>query len=248
LKPVFPRAVVVAFVLAQGFLAGTVNFSVARAAGVKAVLIAGDGSLPVFDNAVSAMERMLRGGGVEDIHRLTANKALVARGAAALATPENILATIAAMRPGPGQTCLVYATSHGAEGVGLVLSATDEALDPTALDAALLRGCGNAPTAIVMSGCFSGIYAEPPMTRPNRIILTAARPDRSSFGCQAGRVFTVYDQCLLNAVADGGRWVLANVLTKTCVMREERREAEKPSEPRAWFGDQVRYLTVPGTG
>ena len=66
-------------------------------------------------------------------------------------------------------------------------------LDPVRLDRALAQGCGEAPTVVVLSGCYSGIFARPPMTRPNRVILTAARIDRPSFGCSIEDQFTEFD-------------------------------------------------------
>ncbi len=216
--------------------------------GYDTVLIAGDGSLAVFDNAVSGVAtRLAAMGGASParVRRLSASPDVIATQGARAAIPENILQTVAGMHPAPGRACFVYATSHGAEGFGFVLGLTDEFISPQALDAALRQGCGDAPTAVVISACFSGIYARPPMTRPNRIILTAARPDRSSFGCHAGRVFTVYDRCLLAAFDVGGTWKQAYALIRRCVAVEERRERVVPSEPQAWFGAAVADMALP---
>jgi hypothetical protein len=139
----------------------------------------------------------------------------------------------------------VFATSHGGKNEGLWLSASEDFLTPRALDQALLAGCGDAPTAVVISACFSGIFAQPPMTRANRIVLTAARPDRTSFGCHAGRTYTVYDQCLLAAFARSGSWKAAYASIRTCVAAEEEREQVTPSEPQGWFGAEVADLPLP---
>jgi hypothetical protein len=214
----------------------------------KTVLIAGDGSLAVFDNAVNAMANRLRAAHTSsgaDMQILSGSKQVINAGFARAATPENIVAALQHMRPRPGQGCFVYATSHGAEGFGIVLGLTDEAIDPKDLDEALQQGCGNAPTAIVMSGCFTGIYAHPPVTRPNRIILTAARPDRTSFGCHAGRTYTVFDKCLLDSFDQAGDWKQAFATARSCVSAEERRGHVIPSEPQAWFGSGVADLPLP---
>ena len=68
----------------------------------------------------------------------------------------------------------MYATSHGVKGEGLYLSSVDEVLTPGELDTALRVGCGEAPTVVVISACYSGQFTQSPMTRPNRVILTAA--------------------------------------------------------------------------
>jgi hypothetical protein len=98
---------------------------------------------------------------------------------------------------------------------------------------------------VVISACFSGVFAQWPMTRPNRVVLTAARPDRTSFGCAAGRVYTAYDKCLLDALDAGGTWPRAYTSVKACVVAEEKRNDAFPSEPQAWFGSAVANLPLP---
>jgi hypothetical protein len=211
----------------------------------KVVLIAGDDSIRVFDNAVSGLRARLllrQGFTPAAITRLTA---FPHHAGAPQATLTNVVDTIADMHPAPGQACLVYATSHGVRDGGLYLSASDGPLSPLALNLALNAGCGDAPTIVIISACFSGQFAQPPMTSPNRIILTAARLDRTSFGCQAGRIYTVYDQCFLSAFDAAADWHEVYDLTKTCVAGEEDREHVLASEPQAWFGPYVTNLPLP---
>ena len=218
----------------------------------KAVLVAGDARLPVFDDAVNDVAAWLRERDrvpPGDIQRLSAAPAVVAQEGARPASLDNVLNAVASMRPGAGQGCFVFATSHGAQGYGLVLNADGrEALNPQALDRALVRGCGIAPTVVVASGCFTGIFAQPPMTRANRIVLTAARSDRTSFGCGAGRAYTVYDRCLLDALDAGGTWRQAYGAVRRCVASEERKGDFVPSEPQAWFGPAVADMRLPTAG
>jgi len=204
----------------------------------KVVLIAGDDSLPVFDNAVAGLRARLVtiSRGRAEIRQLSATPSLVAQHVARLATLSHVVSAISAMRPSAGQGCFVFATSHGVRQAGLYLSVRDEVLTPQALDGALARGCGDAPTVVVISACFSGAFATGPMRRPNRIVLTAARADRTSFGCQAGRDFTVYDRCFLDAVDHAATWPRAYALIKACVSAEETLQDVTPSEPQAWFG------------
>jgi hypothetical protein len=82
------------------------------------------------------------------------------------------------------------------------------------------------------------------MTAPNRIILTAARADRSSFGCAADRTYTVYDACLLGALPHAASWRAVFAETKDCVQRRERQDNETPSLPQASFGAAVRHLPL----
>ncbi len=209
----------------------------------KIVLIAGDDSLPVFDNAVQSVQADLAAGGAgaRDIVALSA----AATGADS-ATLDHVLAAVAAMHPAPGQGCLVFATSHGGKHAGLYLADGDSFLTPSALDAALAQGCGAAPTVVVISACYSGSFTQPPMARPNRVVLSAARPDRSSFGCGAGRTYTVYDACLLKAWRPGVAWQQVFAVVKGCVRNEELIERVRASEPQGWFGARAAGLTLPG--
>jgi hypothetical protein len=214
-------------------------------AAYKVVLIAGDSSLKVFDNAVISFRTGLLSRQGVTAAGITRLSAVAAGRGVGRATLGNVLDAVARMRPAAGQGCLVFATSHGVRDGGLYLSAGRGALPPFALHRALEAGCGDAPTVVVVSACFSGQFALPPMTAPNRIILTAARPDRTSFGCQAGRIYTVYDQCLLGAFDAASDWREVYEITKTCVADEEDREQVVPSEPQAWFGAEVADMRLP---
>ncbi len=216
-------------------------------AGPDVVLLAGDGSLPVFDNAADAVERRLAAlsDGRASVTRLSASTEFLARHHGHPATLDQVLSAIGGMRPASGQGCLVFATSHGVRHEGLYLSMGNDVLTPGELDRALLHGCGRAPTIVVVSSCFSGSFVKPPMRRANRIILTAARADRTSFGCGAGRVYTVFDQCLLGALDRESTWKMVHVSVRRCVRAEERREDVTPSEPQAWFGAKVADTLLP---
>lgn len=209
----------------------------------KAVLVAGDASAGVFDNAVRAMDAALVARGVSpaDIARLSASPGANERGA----TLAGVLGAVAAMKPGAGQGCLVFATSHGTQGTGLVLSRSREFLTPGSLDSALAEGCGPAPTVVVVSGCYTGPFTGAPMAAPNRVVLTAARADRPSFGCRPGREFTFYDRCLLIALDTAADWAGLQEGTRACVRRTERAARLTPSEPQLFVGAAVAGLQVP---
>lgn len=218
------------------------------AAGWKVVLVAGDGSLPVFDNAVRRMGAHLRdGAGVpaSGIQRFSSDPAALARDGVQPASLDRVLGAVAGINPAAGQGCLVYATSHGVPSHGLALSLTGEVLTPDALDRALTAGCGDAPTVAILSGCYTGVFVRPPLARPNRVVLSAARADRPSFGCGAGYEYAVFDRCLLDAVERGGDWRRVYGAVRGCVTEAERRGGFPPSEPRAHFGPDVDGLPVP---
>jgi len=209
------------------------------------VLVAGDTAQPVFDNAVEAVDLWLGEHGVplSEIHRLAAS-ARPRDPTIEPATLKRVLDRIASLHARPGDGCFVFVTSHGAPGQGIYLSRDDEMLRPDALARALDTGCGVQPTVVVISGCYSGSFARGAMAKPNRIILTAARADRPSFGCAAERTYTVYDACLLGALPHAETWRGVFADTKACVMTREHELDAEPSHPQASFGAAVRNLPL----
>ena len=209
----------------------------------KAVLVAGDDAQAVFDNGVARMAERLAVAGVQ-ARRLAASDRAIAAGAAP-ATLSNVLAEIGAMDARRGEGCFVFITSHGLQRRGLVLARAKEVLSPAALDRALEQGCGPAPTVVVASGCYSGAFAAAPMARPNRIVLTAARPDRPSFGCGADFTYTYFDECFFDSLEISPNWQAAYFQTRDCVGRREATLKERPSDPQGYFGTAVASLPLP---
>ncbi len=217
----------------------------ARGGGWQVVLAAGDDAEPVFDDATRALAQRLAAAGVPtaDIHRLSADPAQLHRGVEP-ATAETLLRRIAGLPARRGDRCFVFLTSHGKYGAGLWLELSHRALHPEQLAQALSQGCAAVPTVVIVSGCYTGSFAAGAMAKPNRIILTAARRDRPSFGCQVGRTYTFFDQCLLGALPDAASWQAVFRETSLCVSRKERALGERPSEPQAYFGAAVATLKV----
>ena len=209
-------------------------------AGWKAVLIAGDNHEPAFDNAVDAMAEKLKGFGVprSDITILKATA-----DASHAATQSNIRRAFAQLRPGPADGCFVFITSHGGEGRGLVMVRDSNFLSPGELGGLLDGACASRPTVVVASGCYSGSFAEgSAMPAANRAILTAARDDRPSFGCNAGRQYTVFDQCLLGSLERGIRWRDLMGRIRECVSARELLMRAGTSDPQISIGSTVANL------
>jgi Peptidase C13 family len=211
----------------------------------QVVLAAGDDAQPVFDNATSEMRRRLTATGVPagNIHRFSASEAEVGTGAEP-ATAEFLLRRVAELPARPGDRCLIFLTSHGERGAGLWLARSERALTPNELARALSRGCAAVPTIVIVSACYSGGFARGKMAKPNRVILTAARGDRPSFGCQVHRTYNFFDECLLGVLPQSATWHAVFDGADRCVRRMERALSARPSEPQAYFGATVAGLTV----
>jgi hypothetical protein len=83
--------------------------------------------------------------------------------------------------------CLIYFTSHGTPD-GIVIG--DTILGPAQMHDMVNSACGTRPSVIVMSSCYSGQFVAA-LQGDSRVVMTAARPDRTSFGCgELGRRFS----------------------------------------------------------
>ena len=225
---------------------GWLGAAPAGAAGTwQVVLAAGDDAQPVFDNATHEMNRRLAAAGIPpgNIHRLSASAPELAAGAEP-ATAELLLRRIAELPARPGDQCLIFLTSHGERGSGVWLARSNRALTPDELARALSRGCSAVPTVVIVSTCYSGSFATGKMAKPNRVILTAARGDRPSFGCQAHRTYNFFDECLLGALPKAATWRSVSDAADRCVRGMEHVLGVQPSEPQAYFGGAVAALKV----
>jgi hypothetical protein len=212
----------------------------------RALAAAGEDNAPVFDNAVDKMAETLAVRNVYPVDRFTSDPALQ-RPDRAITTADNMAAALRAAPPKPGQGCLVFLTSHGSPR-GLALTDdldNDRTLSPSALGHILDEGCGSAPTVAIVSGCYSGIFIGAMTEAPNRIILTAARDDRTSFGCGFEFQYTYFDDCMFEAWPTSQTWVALYRAIQICVRAKERDVNAIPSEPQAYFGDQVANLALP---
>lgn len=235
-------------VVACGAIAGAMRLAVAQdSAGTprswSVFLVAGDTAAPVFDNAVARFRSLLHGHTIASIHSFSADDSRVAAGD--VATVDNITAALAQLPRRPDAGCLVFITSHGGRD-GVVLKADldyEQRLSPVRLGDMLDNSCGTRPTVAIISACYSGIFLDD--AAPNRIILTAARSDRTSFGCGADFDYTYYDSCLLDAWPHAANFHLLYETIVRCVREKERKLGVTPSEPQASFGDEVSNLPIP---
>ena len=137
--------------------------------------------------------------------------------------------------------CLVYFTSHGAPQGVLV---GNQLLPPQLMDAMVTDACGNRPTVVIISACFSGVFV-PVLAGTNRMVLTAARPDRSSFGCSESDKYPYFDACMLRVLPDVHDFVALGPKVQACVaQREVETGMSPPSEPQLFIGPQLRF-TLP---
>lgn len=135
--------------------------------------------------------------------------------------------------------CLFYLSSHGAPDGAVV---DDKILPPGVLDAMLNKTCGARPTVVVISACFSGVFV-PTLARNNRMILTAARPDRTSFGCGEADKYPYFDDCFLQSMKGAHDFPGLGRAVQACVARKEiETNARPPSEPQLFVGGTLKPI------
>jgi hypothetical protein len=135
--------------------------------------------------------------------------------------------------------CLIYVSSHGAP-QGILLG--DIIMNPGMLANAIDGVCGDRPTVVVLSACFSGVFV-PVMEAPNRMILTAARPDRTSFGCGVDNRYPFFDDCFLQVLPQSSDFADLAPRVQACVAQRETTEGmSPPSEPQVWVDPGFRPM------
>ncbi len=135
--------------------------------------------------------------------------------------------------------CLFYISTHGSP-EGVILG--QQMLRPQLLAALVNDACPSRPSVVVISACFSGVFI-PPLQDKNRLILTAARPDRASFGCGEDDKYPFFDDCFLAVAPSARDFAALGAAVQACVARREKETGAEPaSEPQVWIGPALRPM------
>jgi hypothetical protein len=210
----------------------------------KAALMTGDDSIDAFDNARKTLKSEFLQMGVlpGNIKELSMNPVERKRGSLPSSTV-NLAEALQDLSVGEQDACLIHMTSHGSPQGFYLRNAPP--MTPETLNRVLDRACGERPTVVLVSACYSGVFATPSMQKKNRIILTAARQDRTSFGCSAENQYTYWDSCLIDSLPTAESWKSLYGTIQRCVQTKESQGHFKPSLPQAYFGEEVSDLTIP---
>lgn len=132
-------------------------------------------------------------------------------------------------------------SSHGSEEP--LLSVTNGSLPLRDLTgetlAEALRESGIKWRVIVISACHAGAFIEP-LQDENTIVITAARADRSSFGCADDRDLTYFGEAFFrDALPEAASLRDAFEKAKALIEKREKEEGVEASLPQAYFGEQL---------
>lgn len=142
----------------------------------------------------------------------------------------------------PDQDILVLdLTSHGDEEHNLLVD-----MDPLPLDqigAADLAGIlARQPfkwKVVVVNACYSGGFVKP-LQGPGTLVMTAARSDRSSFGCGSDSKITYFGRAwLIDALNRTPDFIAAFRLASGEISQWERQDKLTPSEPQIAIGTGI---------
>jgi Peptidase C13 family len=135
---------------------------------------------------------------------------------------------------------LLFITTHGLPGRLAIeypgLGLRD--LEPKVL-LQLLDDAGIKHRVLVISACYSGSFL-PTLTNPDTLVMTAARADRTSFGCSNEREWTYFGDALFNR-ALRSTFSFADAFQSAKVDVQEWEAAAKfvPSEPQIAIGARI---------
>jgi hypothetical protein len=93
---------------------------------------------------------------------------------------------------------------------------------------------------IVVSACYSGSFIEP-LKNDNTLIMTAARGDRTSFGCSNENDYTYFGEAYFNQqLRREYSFITAFEKAKAAIAEREKQEELTPSEPQIYVGTAIQ--------
>jgi hypothetical protein len=167
-------------------------------------------------------------------------------GSATSATLAKALRTAGEAMDPQKDVLVVFLTSHGSpDGLAVVAGRRREILSPRSLRA-MLNASGARYRVVIISACYSGVFAHA-LADPRTLVITAAAPDRSSFGCEDGATWTYFGDAFFNqALRQATTLNEAFCRARAIVTEREQREGFEPSKPQMAGGLEVlRLLAAP---
>jgi hypothetical protein len=209
-----------------------------------AIVFAGDGGENVFRNEAEYFDELLsrRLGAAGHVLVLENNPAsLTTRPLATWTNLEGALDAVAAKMDLQQDILLLYFTTHGSEDHSLLVD-----MDPLPLDQI---GAGDLPgilaehpfrhKVVIVNACYSGGFI-PPLRGPDTMVITAARSDRSSFGCGEQSELTWFGHAfLVDALNRTDNLQAAFVMATRQVARWEKRDHYAASDPQIAVGKGI---------
>lgn len=156
-----------------------------------------------------------------------------------------ILAGLASKGDPKRDLFIFYLTSHGSREAELTTDLPDyDRLAPISAHrlAKALDQAGIKRRIIIVSACYAGSWIEP-LASEDTIVLTAARSDRTSFGCSDSRELTYFGEAFLKPPTGAGQSLARRFdVARRSIARWEAKALSTHSEPQAYVGRNMRSL------
>ena len=208
------------------------------------VTFAGDGGEDVFRNEAEYAAQLFTKRFGPTAHALVLENNPTTLQSHPLADWSNLESTLdgvaSAMKPDE-DVLVLYMTSHGDEDHNLLVD-----MDPIPLDqigapdlAGILKKRPFKWKVVIVNACYSGGFV-PDLRAPGTLVLTAARADRSSFGCGSDSEMTYFGKAwLVDALNKTDNFVDAFQLAKNDIAGWENEDKLTPSEPQIDMGSGI---------
>lgn len=135
---------------------------------------------------------------------------------------------------------LLYLTSHGGP-ERFSLGFYDAGLNNLGSEelSAMIDQSGLTNLIIVVQACYSGSFVDN-LAAPDRMVITAAAADRTSFGCASENLWTEFGRAYFDkALRDTGDFRLAFDRAREAIERREKDEGLPPSNPQIAIGTKM---------
>ena len=135
---------------------------------------------------------------------------------------------------------LLYLTSHGGP-ESFSLGFYDAGLTNLGAEelSAMIDESGLTNLIIVVQACYSGSFVDN-LAAPDRMVITAAAADRTSFGCASENLWTEFGRAYFDkALRDTGDFRLAFDRASEAIERREKDEGLPPSNPQIAIGTKM---------
>lgn len=201
-------------VIVVAFTLGTLGATTVESQGTwKVVVLSGaysDGSALIqnWDNARRSFLNLLFSRGIEpsNVRVLSSHPEAIGNYQQGIpiarATEDNLKLALKSLDIMPRDNVFLYITSHGTEDSGIYLEVydgPDSYLTVGELENMVDVHVGAAPSVVFLSACYSGQFL-PQLEASNRVVFTAAREDRSSFGCGEGSYMPDWDATVIETL------------------------------------------------
>jgi len=205
---------------------------------------AGDGSEDVFRNEAEYAAQLFTKRFGPTAHAIVLENnpsTLQSHPLASWSNLEDTLNQLAGVMKPDEDILVLYLTSHGDEDHNLLVD-----MDPLPLDqigapdlAGILKKRPFKWKVVVVNACYSGGFV-PDLRGPGTLVLTAARTDRSSFGCGSDSNITYFGKAwLVDGLNKTDDFVGAFQLAKNDIAGWEKDQKLTPSEPQIDVGTGI---------